>query len=170
MRKLFYAAEYHKNSCMWSVNTTYSGILVVLLHCLLRDKFKSYKLFFQKFTCFDVVFSPPCRKIHKNIPIFVLSYSVSTFKLVFTGLHPYLQINLLCVCCLKDFVVGTLHMLHFKSLLNAAERRERQCQGSVVVQPEVLGLWLHSNAGSPSWFSVWPQINYLISESQGLPL
>ena len=37
----------------------------------------------------------------------------------------YLQINSLCVYCLRDLVLGTLHVLPFESLLAAADWRER---------------------------------------------
>ena len=37
----------------------------------------------------------------------------------------YLQINSLCVYCLRHLVLGTLHVLPFESLCTAADWRER---------------------------------------------
>lgn len=84
---------------MWSRNDTHVGILVVFLHCLLRDEFK---LSLQKFTCFDLAFSPPYRTHTQKCTHFCLKLqSISTFKLVF---HPSISILtsklVSCVCAL----------------------------------------------------------------------
>lgn len=57
----------------------------------------------------------------------VLSYNLLAFLSWHSPvyLHPPLQINVLCVCCLQDFVLDTLHILPFTSLLTAFGRRKR---------------------------------------------
>lgn len=109
---------------------TYIGILMVFLHCLLRDRFKSYRLSLQKFSCFDrysahlVEVAQKCAHFCYKLP------SVNTFKVIFTYCHPHVQINLLHMCSLQDLMLGTLSRLFFNLCLLLL-RGKAACQGSV---------------------------------------
>lgn len=86
-----------------------------------RDRFKSYRLSLQKVSCFDRYSAHRVEVTQKCTHFCFKLQSVSTFKLIITYFHPHIQINLLHICCLQDFVLGTLYKLPFRSLLTAAK-------------------------------------------------
>ena len=55
---------------LWSGTLVSSQLVLCEIFYLLRHKFMSYKLFFQKFVCFDMLFSPPYRNCMKIYPLF----------------------------------------------------------------------------------------------------